>query len=406
MVVFVIFYFWIVCFGTETRSFMAEKRDYYEVLGVSKGASDSEIKSAYRKLAKKYHPDMNPGDKEAEAKFKEASEAYAVLSDADKRRQYDQFGHAAFDGGAGGAGGFDFGGMDMGDIFGDIFGDFFGGGRSRGQSNGPMKGQNIRTSVRITFEEACFGVDKEIDVTLKEECATCHGTGAKPGTSPETCKKCGGKGQVVFTQQSLFGVVRNVQACPDCHGTGKIIKERCSDCSGSGYISKRKKISVSIPAGIDNGQCVRIRDKGEPGVNGGQRGDLLVEVVVSRHPIFQRQDRDIFSTAPITFAQAALGGDVRIKTVDGEVIYTVKPGTQTNTRVRLRNKGVPSLRNKQVRGDHYVTLVVEVPTKMNSEQKELLEAFDKAMYGEKNEDETPSDEKKHGKKGAFGRKKK
>ena len=384
---------------------MAEKRDYYEVLGVSKGASDSEIKSAYRKLAKKYHPDMNPGDKEAEAKFKEASEAYAVLSDADKRRQYDQFGHAAFDGGAGGAGGFDFGGMDMGDIFGDIFGDFFGGGRSRSQSNGPMKGQNIRTSVRITFEEACFGVDKEIDVTLKEECATCHGTGAKPGTSPETCKKCGGKGQVVFTQQSLFGVVRNVQSCPDCHGTGKIIKERCSDCGGSGYISKRKKISVSIPAGIDNGQCVRIRDKGEPGVNGGQRGDLLVEVAVSRHPIFQRQDRDIFSTAPITFALAALGGDVRIKTVDGEVIYTVKPGTQTNTRVRLRNKGVPSLRNKQIRGDHYVTLVVEVPTKMNSEQKELLEAFDKAMYGEKKEEEEPED-KKHTKKGPFGRKKK
>ncbi len=384
---------------------MAEKRDYYEVLGVSKGASDSEIKSAYRKLAKKYHPDMNPGDKEAEAKFKEASEAYAVLSDADKRRQYDQFGHAAFDGGAGGAGGFDFGGMDMGDIFGDIFGDFFGGGRSRSQSNGPMKGQNIRTSVRITFEEACFGVDKEIDVTLKEECATCHGTGAKSGTSPETCKKCGGKGQVVFTQQSLFGVVRNVQSCPDCHGTGKIIKERCSDCGGSGYISKRKKISVSIPAGIDNGQCVRIRDKGEPGVNGGQRGDLLVEVAVSRHPIFQRQDRDIFSTAPITFAQAALGGDVHIKTVDGEVIYTVKPGTQTNTRVRLRNKGVPSLRNKQIRGDHYVTLVVEVPTKMNSEQKELLEEFDKAMYGEKKEEEEPED-KKHTKKGPFGRKKK
>ena len=355
---------------------MAEKRDYYEVLGVSKGASDSEIKSAYRKLAKKYHPDMNPGDKEAEAKFKEASEAYAVLSDADKRRQYDQFGHAAFDGGAGGAGGFDFGGMDMGDIFGDIFGDFFGGGRSRGQSNGPMKGQNIRTSVRITFEEACFGVDKEIDVTLKEECATCHGTGAKPGTSPETCKKCGGKGQVVFTQQSLFGVVRNVQACPDCHGTGKIIKERCSDCSGSGYISKRKKISVSIPAGIDNGQCVRIRDKGEPGVNGGQRGDLLVEVVVSRHPIFQRQDRDIFSTAPITFAQAALGGDVKIQTVDGAVIYNVKPGTKTDTKVRLKGKGVPSLRNSAVRGDHYVTLVIQTPEKLSAEAKEALRRFD------------------------------
>ena len=371
---------------------MAEKRDYYEVLGVSKGASDSEIKSAYRKLAKKYHPDMNPGDKEAEAKFKEASEAYAVLSDADKRRQYDQFGHAAFDGGAGGAGGFDFGGMDMGDIFGDIFGDFFGGGRSRGQSNGPMKGQNIRTSVRITFEEACFGVDKEIDVTLKEECATCHGTGAKPGTSPETCKKCGGKGKIIYTQQSFFGQVQNVKTCPDCHGTGKIIKERCSDCSGSGYISKRKKISVSIPAGIDNGQCVRIRDKGEPGVNGGQRGDLLVEVVVSRQPIFQRQDRDIFSTAPITFAQAALGGDVRIKTVDGEVIYTVKPGTQTNTRVRLRNKGVPSLRNKQVRGDHYVTLVVTVPEKLTEEQKEALKRFDDAMKGITSE----GTKKKHG----------
>ena len=363
---------------------MADKRDYYEVLGVSRGASDSEIKSAYRKLAKKYHPDMNPGDKEAEAKFKEASEAYAVLSDAEKRKQYDQFGHAAFDGGAGGGGGFDFSGMDMGDIFGDIFGDFFGGGgRSRGQNNGPMKGQNVRTSVSITFEEACFGVDKEIDITLKDECQTCHGTGAKPGTSPETCQKCGGKGQVVFTQQSLFGVVRNVQTCPDCHGTGKVIKERCPDCKGSGYISKSKKISVSIPAGIDNGQCVRIRDKGEPGVNGGGRGDLLVEVMVSRHPKFERHDRDIYSTEPISFAQAALGGDVRIKTIDGEVIYTVKPGTQTDTRVRLRNKGVPSLRNKQVRGDHYVTLVVSVPTNMTSEQKELLKKYDEAMTGEK-----------------------
>lgn len=371
---------------------MADKRDYYEVLGVSKGASDSEIKSAYRKLAKKYHPDMNPGDKEAEAKFKEASEAYAVLSDADKRKQYDQFGHAAFEGGAGGGGGFDFSGMDMGDIFGDIFGDFFGGGRSRGQNNGPMKGQNVRTSVSITFEEACFGVDKEIDITLKDECETCHGTGAKPGTSPETCQKCGGKGQVVFTQQSLFGVVRNVQTCPDCHGTGKVIKDRCPDCKGSGYISKRKKISVSIPAGIDNGQCVRIRDKGEPGVNGGGRGDLLVEVMVNRHPKFERHDRDIYSTEPISFAQAALGGDVRIKTIDGEVIYTVKPGTQTDTRVRLRNKGVPSLRNKQVRGDHYVTLVVSVPTNMTSEQKELLKKYDEAMTGEKSSSDNEKEE--------------
>lgn len=375
---------------------MAEKRDYYEVLGVSRGASDSEIKSAYRKLAKKYHPDMNPGDKEAEVKFKEASEAYAVLSDAEKRRQYDQFGHAAFEGGAGGGGGFDFSGMDMGDIFGDLFGDFFGGGRSRA-SNGPMKGSNVRTSVRITFEEACFGCEKELDLTLKEECSTCHGSGAKPGTSPQTCPKCGGKGQVVFSQQSLFGMVRNVQTCPDCRGTGKIIKDRCSDCGGSGYISKRKKISVSIPAGIDNGQSVRIRDKGEPGVNGGPRGDLLVEVVVSRHPVFQRQGMDIYSEAPISFAQAALGGDVRIKTVDGEVEYTVKAGTQTNTRVRLRNKGVPSLRNKQVRGDHYVTLIVQVPTKLNGEQKELLKQFDEAMQGKETAEKSASSEHAAGK---------
>ena len=386
---------------------MAEKRDYYEVLGVSKTASDSEIKSAYRKLAKKYHPDMNPGDKEAEAKFKEASEAYAILSDADKRRQYDQFGHAAFDGGAGGgAGGFDFNGFDMGDIFGDIFGDFFGGsGRSRSANIGPMKGQNVRVSVHLTFEEACFGTEKEIELNIKEDCAKCHGTGAKPGTQPETCSKCGGKGQVVFTQQSLFGVVRNVQACPDCHGTGKIIKDRCPDCGGSGYISRRKKISVSIPAGIDNGQSIRIRDKGEPGINGGPRGDLLVQVIVGRHPIFQRQDYDIYSTAPITFAQAALGAEVRIKTIDGDVMYTVKPGTQTDTRVRLRGKGVPTTRNKQVRGDHYVTLVVQVPTKMNAEQKELLKAFDQAMDGKK-EEEPETGHKSHKEKRSPFKKKK
>ena len=366
---------------------MADKRDYYEVLGISKGASDDEIKKAYRKLAKKYHPDMNPGDKEAETRFKEASEAYAVLSDADKRRQYDQFGHSAFDGGAGGAGGFDFSGMDMGDIFGDLFGDLFGGGgRSRRAANEPTKGANVHTTVRITFEEACFGVEKELEVTLKEECNTCHGTGAKPGTNPETCSKCGGKGQVVFTQQSLFGVVRNVQTCPDCHGSGKTIKDKCSDCYGTGYTSKKKRIQVTIPAGISDGQCVRIRDKGEPGTNGGPRGDLLVEVVVSRHPIFQRRDYDIYSTAPISYAQAALGGEVRITTVDGDVMYTVKPGTQTDTRVRLRGKGVPSLRNKQVRGDHYVTLVVQVPTNLNNEQKELLKKFEESLNGKGGEE--------------------
>ena len=357
---------------------MAEKRDYYEVLGVPKNASDADIKKAFRTLAKKYHPDMHPGDKECEEKFKEAQEAYAVLSDAEKRKQYDQFGHAAFDGtGGAGAGGFDFSGMDMGDIFGDIFGDFFGGGGSRRRANdGPMKGANLRTSVRITFEEAVFGCEKEIEMVLKDECATCHGTGAKPGTSPETCSKCGGKGKVVFSQQSFFGTVQNVQTCPECNGSGKVVKEKCPDCRGTGYIARKRKIHVTIPAGIDNGQSVRIREKGEPGINGGPRGDLLVEVVVSRHPVFQRQDMNIYSTAPITFAQAALGGEIRINTVDGDVLYEVKPGTQTDTKIRLKGKGVPSLRNKEVRGDQYVTLVVQTPNGLSGEAKEALRHFD------------------------------
>ena len=361
---------------------MAEsKRNYYEVLGVSKDADDAAIKKAYRALAKKYHPDMNPGDAEAEKKFKEASEAYAVLSDAEKRRQYDQFGHAAFEGGAGGAGGFggfDFNGADFGDIFGDIFGDLFGGGGRRGgrANNGPMKGANIRKSIRITFEEAVFGCKKELEVILKDPCTTCGGTGAKPGTSPETCPKCGGKGQVVYTSQSFFGTVQNVQTCPNCGGSGKVIKEKCTSCSGTGYTSSKKKIEVTIPAGIDNGQSVRIREKGEPGTNGGPRGDLLVEVNVSRHPIFQRQDMHIFSTVPISFAQAALGGDVKIQTVDGAVIYNVKPGTKTDTKARLKGKGVPSLRNSAVRGDHYVTLVIQTPEKLSAEAKEALRRFD------------------------------
>ena len=363
---------------------MAEKRDYYEVLGVPKDADDAAIKRAYRQLAKKYHPDMNPGDKEAEAKFKEASEAYAVLSDADKRRQYDQFGHAAFEGGAGGAGGggFDFDFGDMGDIFGDIFGGMFGGGSSsRRNSNGPRRGADIRVNVRITFAESVTGTKKKIDVTLKDECSKCHGTGAKPGTSPVTCPKCNGKGKIVYTQQSFFGQVQNVQTCPDCRGTGKIVKEKCPDCYGTGYISSKKKIQVKIPAGIDNGQSIRIAGKGEPGTNGGERGDLLVEVTVSRSPVFMRQETSIFSTVPISFATAALGGPIKIKTVDGEVEYEVKPGTQTDTKVRLRGKGVPSLRNKNIRGDHYVTLFVTVPEKLTEEQKEALRKFDDAMKG-------------------------
>lgn len=376
------------------------KRDYYEVLGVSKNASDDEIKKAYRQTAKKYHPDMNPGDKEAEAKFKEASEAYAILSDAEKRRQYDQFGHAAFEQGGGGAGGgFDFSGMDMGDIFGDIFGNIFGGG-SRRSNNGPQKGANVRTGIRVSFEEAVFGTEKELELNLKEKCGTCGGSGAKPGTSTETCNKCGGKGQVVFTQQSLFGAVRNVQTCPDCRGTGKIIKEKCQDCYGSGYVTKRKKIQVTVPAGIDNGQSIRLRGKGEPGINGGEQGDLLVEVVISAHPIFQRDGYDIYSTAPMSFTQAALGGDVRISTVDGDILYTVKPGTPTDTKIRLRGKGVPSLRDRNSRGDHYVTLVVQVPTKLTAEQKELLQKFEATT---KDPNEEPTEKSGKSKKKFFGK---
>ncbi|MBQ2627591.1 MAG: molecular chaperone DnaJ [Eubacterium sp.] len=382
---------------------MADKRDYYEVLGVDKNADETTLKKAYRKLAKKYHPDMNPGDKDAEAKFKEATEAYGVLSDPEKRRQYDQFGHAAFEqGGAGGFGGFDFSGADFSDIFGDIFGDFFGGGRTRRASNAPQRGASLRAVVHLTFEEAVFGCEKELELTLKDTCKTCGGSGAKPGTSPETCKTCGGSGQVRRTQQSLFGMVQNIETCPDCRGTGRIIKDKCADCGGTGYTSSRKKIQVSVPAGIDHGQSIRIRDKGEPGRNGGPRGDLLVEVSVAQHPIFQRDGVNIFSTAPMTYAQAALGGDIRIDTVDGPVVYTVKPGTATDTRIRLRGKGVPSLRSKSVRGDQYVTLVVQVPTDLNEEAKEALRAFDAACGN--SEPDGKTEDGTHKKKKRFGRK--
>ena len=363
---------------------MADTRDYYEVLGVSKDADEATIKKAYRQLAKKYHPDMNPGDKEAEKKFKEASEAYAVLSDADKRRQYDQFGHAAFEnggGGASGAGGFDFDFGDMGDIFGDLFGGMFGGG-SRRNSNGPRRGADIRINVRITFAESVTGTKKKIDVNLKDACTKCNGTGAKAGTSPETCSKCGGRGQVTYSRQSMFGMVQNVAPCPDCNGTGKIIKEKCPDCYGTGYITTKKTIEVNIPAGIDNGQCVRIQGKGEPGTNGGPRGDLLVAVMITADPMFERDGYNIFSDVHISYPTAVLGGEVKVKTVDGEVLYDVKPGTASGTRVRLKGKGMPTIRNSSVRGDHYITLIVDIPTKLNNEQKEALIAYDKLLTGE------------------------
>ena len=373
---------------------MAEsKRDYYEVLGVAKDADDAALKKAYRALAKKYHPDTNPGDKEAEAKFKEASEAYAVLSDPEKRRQYDQFGHAAFDGSAGygGFGGFDSSNFDATDFFSGIFGDLFGGGGGFGGFGGfggstrsastAQQGANLRTAVRISFEEACFGAEKELTLNLKDECEHCHGTGAKEGTSPETCTRCGGSGQVTETRQSLFGMMRNIAACPDCGGSGKVIKDKCTYCRGTGYIQSRKTIKVTIPAGIDNGQSVRVRGKGEPGVNGGPRGDLLVEVVVSSSPEFSREDVDIFSVKQISFAQAALGDTIKIKTIDGEVEYQLKPGTQPESRIRLRGKGVPYLRSNSQRGDHYVTFRVKVPEYLNNAQKKALEAYDEACGG-------------------------
>lgn len=372
---------------------MAEqKRDYYEVLGVSKDADDAALKKAYRVLAKKYHPDANPGDKQAEAAFKEINEAYSVLSDPKKRAQYDQFGHAAFDprmGGGSGGGFYEGSAADFGDIFGDlfgggdIFGSFFGGGGRGAQraANAPMRGANVHATVRLSFEEAVFGCKKKITIDYKEECETCKGSGAKPGTSPETCPTCKGQGKIVKTSRTAFGTMQNVQVCPNCHGSGKIVKEKCTSCNGTGYKRVRKSFEVSIPAGIDNGLSVKMPQGGEPGVNGGERGDLLVECIVSPHPIFKRQESNIFSTVPISFVTAALGGTIRINTVDGEVEYTVKAGTQTDTRVRLAGKGVPSLRNPKVRGDHYVTLVVEVPTKLNEQQRAALKSFDEAMQG-------------------------
>ena len=357
-----------------------EKRDYYEVLGVDKNADDAALKKAYRQLAKKYHPDMNPGDKEAEAKFKEATEAYSVLSDPEQRKMYDQFGHAAFQNGGGDAGGF--GGFDFsGDIFGDIFGDLFGGGRTRRSPNAPQKGANLRARVHISFEEAVTGCKKELELSLKDTCTTCGGTGAKPGTTSETCPRCNGTGQISSVQQSLFGAVRQVSTCPQCNGTGKYVRERCPDCRGTGYVSSKKKIEVDIPAGVDSGQSIRVRDMGEPGRNGGPRGDLLVEIYVADNPKFERDGMDLYGVKYISYPTAVLGGDEKISTPYGDVLYTVKAGTQTNTKIRLRGKGMPSVRNANSKGDLYITLIVEVPTKLNNEAKELLRSYAEALNG-------------------------
>ena len=357
---------------------MANKRDYYEVLGVQKGASEAELKKAYRKMAVKYHPDQNPGDKEAEEKFKEVNEAYEVLSNPEKRAQYDQFGHAAFEQGSMGGGGFysgGFEGFDMGDL-GDIFGSMFGfGGGGSARRNGPRRGRDINVSIQLTFEEAIFGCTKEISVPILDECETCHGTGAKPGTHAESCSKCNGTGQERFVQQSMFGAVTSVRTCSACHGTGKIIKEPCTTCRGTGRVKKTKKYEVKIPQGIDNGQTIRLGGKGELGENGGGYGDLLVSVYVQPNRVFVRKGNDIYCDVPITFVQAALGGEITIKTIDGEQKYTIKPGTQPDTVVTLRGVGVPNLRNPKIRGNQIVTLKVKIPTSMTERQKDLLRQF-------------------------------
>lgn len=372
---------------------MANKRDYYDVLGVSKSASADEIKKAFRKIAKDNHPDAHPGDKNCEARFKEANEAYAVLSDAEKRKAYDTYGHAAFDpnsaaGAASGFGGFDFSSMDFSDIFSDLFGGAFGGGDFGGfssfggggrRSNRPRQGESLRTHVTITFDEAMKGTEKEVTIPYQEECSSCHGTGAKAGTSPVTCTKCGGRGQVTVQQRTPFGIMQSVTTCPECNGTGKVIKEHCHSCNGTGYNRIQKSVKAIIPAGIDNGQSVRLSGMGNPGENGGPRGDLLITVTVAQHPILKRQGVNIFSTVSIDFPTAVLGGETKVKTADGDVMLTIKPGTQSDTKMRLRGKGVPLLKNPKTRGDHYVTIVVNIPTNLNRDQKVALENYRNAM---------------------------
>ena len=363
-----------------------QKRDYYEVLGVSKGASDDEIKRAYRKLAKKYHPDMNPGDKEAEAKFKEVNEAYSILSDSEKRARYDQFGHAGVDpnygagGPGGGFGGFDMGDIDLGDIFGSFFGGGFGGfgGSTSSRRNGPQKGESLRASLTISFEEAAFGCEKEINLNRTEECEACHGSGAEPGTTAETCPDCRGTGVVRVQQRTGGFAFSSTAACTRCRGTGKIIHSPCKSCGGSGSVKKSKRITVTIPAGIDDGQAVSLRGQGNAGKNGGPAGDLIVGVRVKPHPQFRRDGTTVLYEQPVSFFQAAMGAELEIPTIDGKVKYTLPAGTQTGTTFRLRGKGIPELRGRG-RGDQYVTIRVQVPTSMNAEQKEALRAFAQAM---------------------------
>ncbi len=374
---------------------MSEKRDYSEVLGVQKGASDDEIKKAYRSTAKKYHPDLHPGDAEAEAKFKEASEAYEVLSDSDKRRKYDQFGFAGVDPSYGAGAGGAYGGMggfedfDLGGIFDSFFGGGFGGmGGSGGAArrNQPRKGESLQSTIMLSFEEAAFGCKKTIEIDRTEKCDACSGTGAEKGTSAETCPTCHGTGTVKTAQRTPLGVFQSSSPCQNCRGTGKIIKNPCKVCHGQGTVRMRRKIEVKIPEGIDDGQTISLRGQGSAGYNGGPAGDLFVTVQLRPHPIFSRRGNDVMCDVPISFVEAALGAEIEVATIDGKVTYNVPEGTQSGTVFRLRGKGIPVL-NGRGRGDHYVTVKVEVPKNLDKKQKELLRAFDEALSPENHTEE-------------------
>ena len=365
---------------------MAEKRDYYEVLGVQKDASADEIKKAYRKLTKENHPDLHPGDKACEERFKEGNEAYEILSDPEKRKKYDQFGHAAFDpnagfggGGFGGFDGFDFGGL--GDIFGDIFGGGFGGSRRRADPNAPRRGSDVRASVNISFEEAAFGCEKDIQVGIIEQCSDCKGTGCAPGTSPDVCPECKGSGQTVTQQRTPFGVAQSVGMCQKCRGTGKIVNTPCKSCRGLGNIRRQHKISVKVPAGIDDGQALPLRGKGNAGANGGPAGDIYVSVIVRPSAIFEREGTMVYLEHEISFAQAALGAEIEVPTIDGKIKLNIPEGTQPGSTFRLKGKGIPYLNGKGSRGDQFVTVKVGVPKKLSAEQKEKLRAFAESTEG-------------------------
>ena len=363
---------------------MADKRDYYEVLGVSKGAGDDEIRKSHRKLAKKYHPDLNQGNDEAAEKFKELNEAYEVISDKEKRAKYDQFGFAGVDPSYGGGGG-GFGGFDMGDL-GDIFGSFFGGGfnSSNTRRNAPQRGQTIQKRVMLSFEEAAFGCEKEIPIERTEGCDDCGGSGAAQGTSAETCSHCRGTGSVTQTQRTPLGMFQTQAACPNCHGTGKIIKKPCKTCSGAGRVQKSRTLKVNIPAGIDDGQSIQLRGQGGAGANGGPTGDVLVTISIRPHPLFTREGMDVICEMPISFAQASLGDTLQVPTIDGKIEYNMPEGTQPGTVFRMRGKGIQNV-NGRGRGDQYVRVMIEVPKNLTDRQKEILREFESSTTDENQE---------------------